>query len=250
MSPTFSDSELYYRGEATLLACWHEYARGAPGAAVHHLPGVSAAVFPTEPERSIYNNAVLARGITAAGRESALDAMEAAYEAAGVDDFAAWVHENDRPMQRAIERRRYAIAETTRAMGIALDAPHVARPEVELSVPEWSDYLRTFALPPNLLATADHGPFDLLVGRVDGQDAATSLAYDFDGDRGIYNVTTLARFRRRGLGAALTVLQLRGALDRGCRTASLQATPMAERMYASIGFRDLGRIIEYRPLPS
>lgn len=34
---------------------------------------------------------------------------------------------------------------------------------------------------------------------------------------------------------------------RGCRAASLQSTPMAERVYASAGFRDLGRILEYVP---
>jgi hypothetical protein len=44
---------------------------------------------------------------------------------------------------------------------------------------------------------------------------------------------------------------LRGALARGCETATVQATPMAERLYAALGFRDLGRILEYaRPAPS
>jgi hypothetical protein len=37
------------------------------------------------------------------------------------------------------------------------------------------------------------------------------------------------------------------ARDRGCRTASLQASSMAEGLYAAIGFRDLGRILEYVP---
>jgi hypothetical protein len=37
------------------------------------------------------------------------------------------------------------------------------------------------------------------------------------------------------------------ALARGCETASLQSTPMVERMYAAVGFRDLGRILEYVP---
>jgi hypothetical protein len=34
---------------------------------------------------------------------------------------------------------------------------------------------------------------------------------------------------------------------RGCRTASLQATPLAEGMYAAAGFRDLGRFLGYAP---
>jgi hypothetical protein len=37
------------------------------------------------------------------------------------------------------------------------------------------------------------------------------------------------------------------AAARGCRTASLQSTAMAERVYAAVGFHDLGRILEYVP---
>ena len=55
------------------------------------------------------------------------------------------------------------------------------------------------------------------------------------------------RARRRGLGTALTALQLHDARARGCRTASVQATDVAERVYAAAGFRDLGRILEYVP---
>ena len=73
------------------------------------------------------------------------------------------------------------------------------------------------------------------------------MAFDHGGDCGIYNVGTLERARRRGLGTALTALQLHDALARGCRTASLQSTQMAERVYAAVGFRDLGRILEYVP---
>ena len=46
---------------------------------------------------------------------------------------------------------------------------------------------------------------------------------------------------------ALTLSQLHDAQARGCRTASLQSTPEAERLYSRAGFRDLGRILEYVP---
>ena len=39
-------------------------------------------------------------------------------------------------------------------------------------------------------------------------------------------------------GTALTAVQLHDARARGCETASLQATPMAEHLYAAAGFRD------------
>jgi ribosomal protein S18 acetylase RimI-like enzyme len=73
------------------------------------------------------------------------------------------------------------------------------------------------------------------------------MAFDHDGDCGIYNVGTLEHARRRGLGTALTALLVHDAIGRGCQTASLQATNIAERLYAAVGFRDLGRILEYVP---
>ena len=85
------------------------------------------------------------------------------------------------------------------------------------------------------------------MARAAGEIVAASIAFDLDGDCGIYNVETVEHARGRGLGTALTVLQLHDARGRGCRTASLQATSMAERLYARVGFRDLGRFLEYVP---
>jgi predicted GNAT family acetyltransferase len=73
------------------------------------------------------------------------------------------------------------------------------------------------------------------------------MSFDHERDCGIYNVWTLEHARKRGLGTALTAVHLHDALARGCRTASLQSTKMAERLYSAVGFRDLGRIIEYVP---
>ena len=60
-------------------------------------------------------------------------------------------------------------------------------------------------------------------------------------------MSTLEPARRRGLGTALTARHVHDAAERGCATASLQSTAMAERVYAAVGFRDLGRILEYVP---
>ena len=73
------------------------------------------------------------------------------------------------------------------------------------------------------------------------------MAFDHGSDCGIYNVGTLEHARRRGMGTALTALHVYDALGRGCQTASMQSTEMAERVYAAVGFRDLGRILEYVP---
>jgi GNAT superfamily N-acetyltransferase len=180
----------------------------------------------------VYNNAVLACGLTARGRVEALDAMEGIYAAAGIDRFAAWVHEKDAPMRRDLNRGGYAVDVTTRAMGMSLDHIRVPRPHIAVQSADWGEYLKSESLPPDFLKGADHAAFHVLVARL---------------DCGIYNVGTAAEARRRGLGTAVTAAQLYNARERGCRTASLQSTPMAEHVYTAVGFRDLGQIVEYTP---
>ena len=242
-----TDAELYLRGAATLLASWEEYARGAAGAAVRRVPGVATAVFPNEPERAVYNNALLERGLTLAERANAIAAMEAAYADAGVTRFAAWVHENDEAMRADLERRAYTLDETNRAMGMALGDIRLPRPQIELGRSEWAEYLRIIGVAPDFLSGADPAAFHIRIAQLDGENVAAAMAFDHDGDCGIYNVGTLEHARRRGLGTALTALLVHDAIERGCQTASLQSTNTAERLYAAVGFRDLGRILEYVP---
>jgi GNAT superfamily N-acetyltransferase len=173
--------------------------------------------------------------------------MQAAYAAAGVTRFAAWVHESDQAMRGDLARRGYTVHESTRAMGMALDDICLPRPQIQLGPADWLEYLRILGVPQGLLRSADHAAFHVLVARLDGQDVAAAMASDHGGDCGIYNVTTLERARRRGLGTALTAVHLHDALAWGCQTASLQSTQMAERVYAAVAFRDLGRILEYVP---
>jgi len=245
-----TDADLYRRGTRTLLASWEEYARGATGATLACSPGVASAIFPMEPERDVYNNALLERDLDARERAVALDAMQAAYASAGITRYAAWVHESDQAMRADVERRGYTLDTTTRAMGMELQEIRLESPDVELGPPDWFEYLRIVGVPPNFLRGADREAYHILVARLGGANAAAAMAYDFGGDRGIYNVGTLESFRRRGLATAVTALLVHHALARGCQTASLQSTHAAERIYASIGFRDLGRILEYVPAAS
>jgi ribosomal protein S18 acetylase RimI-like enzyme len=250
MAATFADRELYRRGAATVIGSWEAIARGAAGAEVIRVPGGAAAVFPSGPERTIYNNAFLERDLAPPERVAALDLVEAAYRAASVTRYAVWLHESDDAMRSDVEARGYALDTATRAMAMPLDAIDVPEPRLVLAGADWSDYVRhleTVGVPPGLLAGVDPSPFQLLLAAVDGETAASALAFDLHGDCGVYNVSTMESHRRRGLGSALTARLTYDACMRGCETASLQATPMAERLYASMGFRDLGRILEYVP---
>src|SRR3954469_12770798 len=92
--PGSNDIDLYRRGVDTAIACWAAIARGSRDAAVVRAPGVAAGVFPHEPERSVYNNAVLEHGLV---------------RAAGARRARARAHDRDAPVDpdgRARLRRR------------------------------------------------------------------------------------------------------------------------------------------------
>ena len=134
-------------------------------------------------------------------------------------------------------------------MGMPLDVAG-APPDIELGPSSWADHLRYLQLvgaPDGLLAGADACAFHVVTATVDDENVATAIAFDHNGDCGIFNVGTLEAARRRGLARALTAQLVHDAAERDCSTASLQSTPIAERVYASVGFRDLGRILEYEP---
>lgn len=247
----FDDRHLYARAVATLVASWKAIAAGSAEAGVRRLPGGAAAVFPSEPERAIYNNAVFERGLSETARRGAIEAVEAEYAEAGVERYTAWVHESEAELAAELGVRGYAVAESTRVMGLSLDGPP-APPTggAEIESVEWAtylEYLHGFGLPESLLSGVDPNAFQVLAARLDGEVVATALAFDHAGDCGIFNTSTYERARRRGIAAALTARHLHEAAARGCETATLQSTPMAERVYASVGFRDLGRFLEYAP---
>jgi len=176
--------------------------------------------------------------------------MAAAYQSAGIDRYAAWVHESDEGMRAELSGRGYTIAESTLAMGMSLDAVSPTLPDVELGELDWPayvEYLEIVGVPAGLLSGVDPSAFHTLVARHAGENVATAIAFDHHGDCGIYNMSTVETARRQGLGTALTTRHVHDAAERGCATASLQSTAMAERVYTAVGFRDLGRILEYVP---
>lgn len=243
--------DLYARGAATVMASHEETARGSAGAGVEWLNGVTAAVFPNGPERAVYNNALLDRGLQPDDRAAAIEAMERAYDSAGVERYAAWVHESDDGMLSDLKSRGFTLDTSTRAMGMALGDMSGSAKDARIEpLEDWGEYLaylHTVGVPEGLLANTDPLAYHVLAARIDGENVATAIAFDHGGDCGIFNMSTLPKARRRGIGTALTAGHVRDAASRGCSTATLQATEMAEGIYASVGFRDLGRFLEYVP---
>ncbi len=71
-----------------------------------------------------------------------------------------------------------------------------------------------------------------------------------DGVAEITGVGVLPSSRRQGLGAAVTALLARDALDRGVQTVFLSASDDAvARVYARIGFREIGTAMIAEPAP-
>lgn len=235
----------YDRMLANLLGSWTRIAEGTQRASVERLPEAAVALFPAGPERRFYNNSVLRRDLDPRGVAEAAEAIVRIYEKAAVDRYAIWVHESEEVAIAEMARRGFRVDTSTRGMAMSLDDIAVPRPDLELGPPDWEEYLRIIEVPDGLLAGVEANDFHVLVGRLAGENVVAAMAYDDGGDAGIYNLGTLPHARRRGLGTALAAMHLYRACERGCATASLQSTQMAEGIYTALGFQDLGRFIEY-----
>jgi ribosomal protein S18 acetylase RimI-like enzyme len=247
---TLDTDQLYDRLAATLVASWSRYAERIHGASMEIVPGAAVAVFPSGPERAVYNNALLDRGIDEMGADEAASAIARAYGDVGVESYAIWVHDSEGRAIAALKRRGLHVDTSNRAMAMTLGELSLPRLKLDLAPADLREHLQiaeALGAPEGLLTGVDSDDFEALVARVEGRNVATALAYDHDGDRGIYNVGTLPEARRRGLATALTALLLDEARELGRTTASVQSSEMAEGVFAALGFRDLGRFIEYGP---
>jgi len=92
---------------------------------------------------------------------------------------------------------------------------------------------------------ADDAPFRHYVGLLNGEPVACSTMFLDGALAGLWHITTLARERKRGIGAALTIAPLHDARDLGYGTAILYASDMGEPLYQRLGFRELLRLHQY-----
>ena len=239
------DGLLYRRSVATLVRSWEYLASGSPGAEVLAADGAAIAAFVNPPERRFLNNAVLARDLTDLG--AALETIESTYARLSVEGYAVWAHESQAETAAALVARGCRCDSSTRTMAMPLaDLAAVDTSGLDVFETEPEEFWAVDGLDglvPEL--PADGGYF--YVARLGGESVAMLMACDHDRDCGIYMVATRPAARRRGLATALSAHAVAAARERGCLSASLQATRMAEGVYASVGFRDLGCFDEYVP---
>jgi GNAT superfamily N-acetyltransferase len=245
--------ELFARSLATLIESWVYLASGSPGAEVRRIEGATIAAFVRRPDREFLNNVVLE------GRPADLDAtlagIETTYARHEIERFAVWVHESNLQTAAALREHGYVFDSATRTMAMPLDAldlepaPAIDPSALEIVEADPAEFWAVDGLA-GLVPELDPSGACFYVARLAGEGVAMLMAFDHDGDCGIYMVGTVEAARRRGIAMALSAHAVVAARERGCRTASLQATEMAERVYARVGFRDLGRWEEYVPAHS
>jgi N-acetylglutamate synthase len=77
------------------------------------------------------------------------------------------------------------------------------------------------------------------LGEADGQPAATAVSMTLGAYTGIFNVTTLPGFRRRGFGTAITARAAADRLAVGASYCWLQSSPDGYPVYRNLGFRTI-----------
>ena len=92
-------------------------------------------------------------------------------------------------------------------------------------------------------------PFRHFLGRVGDEPAATCSLFLGAGVAGIYDVSTLPEFRKRGLGRLITRAAMHEARARGYRMAILHSSALGAGIYRALGFQDVCAIGQYVWVP-
>jgi hypothetical protein len=94
-------------------------------------------------------------------------------------------------------------------------------------------------------ALADDPAAHVVVARRDGVAVATAMTFESDGVASLQWVGTVPAARGTGLGALVTVRTTNLAFERGASSCTLQASPMGEPIYRSLGYETIYRYSEY-----
>jgi GNAT superfamily N-acetyltransferase len=204
-----------------------------------------ASVVPHAPDSPALNAAV---ALQPAEAVAALDELAARYRSAGVRRWGVWLDGSEREARAALQQAGLSLATASPGMGATLDELDL---EANAQDARTSDLRTVGRVNDQAYGNVDSRlertltalpPQRLHAYRVDlsGRAASVALALHHNGDCGVSFVATVPSARRRGLATSVMRAALAGARETGCTTVSLQATEVGERLYARLGFRDLG----------
>jgi GNAT superfamily N-acetyltransferase len=206
--------------------------------------GIVASLVPSQPDSPALNAAVVLDPEQAIER---FDDLAARYSRAGVRRWGIWLDAGFAAAARHLQRKGLSVASASPGMGVEIAAvPLEQAAPLDITdlvtVGQINDAAygnldgrlsRTLAaLPPDVLTAfvADHH----------GKHAACALALYHGEDCGVSFVATMPEHRRRGLATQVMLGVMKDALDRGCTSISLQATPQGQLLYDRLGLRRLG----------
>lgn len=235
--------------------------RSAASSSVFERQGVTAAIVPAVPQRSIANSVTYAE---AGALGAALDELAAAYEQAGVAAWTVWVPEFDREAIAALEAAGHKLDGKPQAMLLddleRFDPPDLGGLDYDLegdmeSLGRINDEAYGHTADGMAAAfAADVEELDLRIyrARMDGEPACMLATIDHEAvadgrgrDCGVYFVATPPTARGRGLATRLMAAALVEARGRGCVSSSLQSSAMGERVYAKLGYERYFRLHMY-----
>ncbi len=183
--------------------------------------------------------------------------------------FAWWVGPADRPedLGSILIEEGFVLAGTEPGMALHLERPlldvspqglRIERVGTEASVREFGRLIADLGEPPDPMVVEFYeraaasfldpkSPFWLYVGYLGDEPVATAELTVGGGIVGLYNITTAAAHRKKGIGTAMTVRPLRDARAGGFSTAVLQASEDGLPIYTRLGFEVTGSFSEYQP---
>ena len=241
--------------EENLWEMWSHFGRG-PGCTLHDESG---ALWFDTPIPILPYNAVL-RFAVANNVDQRIDSLVQHYERRGVP-FLWFVHPSSLPADLSDRLHDRGLREVEVVPGMAADLADLPEPAqtpggIEIrEVTDESDASRLFELvawrwhvPPEAVAHLNALNEQFQVGTPsakvrcwlawqEGIPVAKAVLHIAAGAAGLHGVATRPQARRRGLARTLTLEAFRAARQAGCHLGVLHSTPMAESLYARLGFR-------------
>lgn len=226
----------------------------SPRASAWEAPGVTAAIVPATPERSIINSVVYddVRSL-----DSAYAGLVDAYAAAGVAAWNVWTPDHDVGAIAMLTGRGHAFDGGPAAMTLDLERFEPPDPgdldwDAEASFDELGrindaayGHAQGEDIAPAMAGAAEDVPIRLYRAHRSGETACVLATIDHDEDLGVYYVATAEGHGRQGLASRLLAAALAEGRERGLRTSSLQSSAKGQSVYTRLGYESRFRLHLY-----